>query len=174
MSTERFGLMKIGGAEVTIVGDDLKEGDAAPDFLAQANDWSLTRGLGDTAGKVRILAALPSLETSVCDEETRRFNQEAAGLSSDIVIEAISTDLPYTQKKWCAAAGIDRVITLSDHLNAEFGVKYGVLVKERRIFRRAVFVVDRHDKISYAAYMPELGVKPDFDAVLGAARQAVK
>jgi thiol peroxidase len=173
MPTERLGLMKIGGVDVTIVGDDLKVGDMAPDFLAQANDWSLKRGLGDTAGKVRILAALPSLETSVCDEETRRFNQEAASLSSDTVVEAISTDLPYTQKKWCAAAGVDRVITLSDHLNAEFGLKYAVLVKERRIFRRAVFVVDRHDKIVYAAYMPELGDKPDFDAVLKAARQAV-
>ena len=174
MSTERAGLMKIGGADVTIVGDDLKEGDTAPDFLAQANDWSLMRGLGDTKGKVRILTALPSLETSVCDEETRRFNQEAAGLSSDIVVEAISTDLPYTQKRWCAAAGIDRVITLSDHLSAEFGLKYAVLVKERRIFRRAVFVVDRHDKIVYAAYMPELGDRPDYDAALKAARQAAK
>ena len=173
MSTERFGLMKIGGKDVTIIGDDLKPGDTAPDFLAQGNDWSLMRGLGDTTGKVRILAALPSLETSVCDEETRRFNQEAAGLSSDIVIEAISTDLPYTQKKWCAAAGIDRVMTLSDHLNAEFGLKYGVLVKERRIFRRAVFVVDQQDKVVYAAYMPELGDKPDYDAVLNAARKAV-
>lgn len=166
--------MKIGGTDVTIVGDDLKVGDTAPDFLAQANDWSLMRGLGDTAGKVRILAALPSLETSVCDEETRRFNKEAAGLSSEIVVEAISTDLPYTQKKWCAAAGIDRVITLSDHLNAEFGLKYAVLVKERRMFRRAVFVVDSQDKIVYAAYMPELGDKPDYDAVLSAAREAAQ
>jgi thiol peroxidase len=174
MSTERSDFFKIGGMDVTIVGDDLKAGDTAPDFLAQANDWSLMRGLGDTAGKVRILAALPSLETSVCDEETRRFNKEAAGLSPDIVVEAISTDLPYTQKKWCAAAGVDRVITLSDHLNAEFGVKYAVLVKERRIFRRAVFVVDRHDKLVYSAYMPALGDKPDYDAVLDAARQAVK
>ena len=174
MSTERSGLMKIGGVDVTIVGDDLEVGDTAPDFLAQANDWSLTRGLGDTPGKVRILAALPSLETSVCDEETRRFNTEAAGLSPDIVVEAVSTDLPYTQKKWCAAAGIDRVITLSDHLNAEFGLKYAVLVKERRTFRRAVFVVDRNDKIVYAAYMPELGDRPDYDAVLNAARQAAQ
>ena len=98
MSTERSGLMKIGGVDVTIVGDDLEVGDTAPDFLAQANDWSLTRGLGDTPGKVRILAALPSLETSVCDEETRRFNTEAAGLSPDIVVEAISTDLPYSKE----------------------------------------------------------------------------
>ena len=174
MSTERRGVFQIGGADVTILGDDLKVGDTAPDFNVQANDWSLVRGLGDTAGKVRILAALPSLETSVCDEETRRFNQEAAGLDSDIVIEAISTDLPYTQKRWCAAAGIDRVMTLSDHLNAEFGLKYAVLVKERRMFRRAVFVVDKHDKIAYVDYMPALGDKPDFEAVLRAASAALK
>jgi thiol peroxidase len=173
MSTERYGLMKIGGAEVTILGDDLKVGDTAPDFVVQANDWSLVRGLGDTAGKVRILAAMLSLETSVCDRETHRFNEEAASLGKDIVIEVLSTDLPYTQKRWCAAAGIDRVMTLSDHLTAEFGEKYGVLVKERRIFRRAVFVVGKDDKVVYAAYMPEPGVEPDFDAVLQAAKRAL-
>jgi thiol peroxidase len=173
MSIERQGLYKIGGNDVTIVGGDLKVGDKAPDFVVQANDWSLMRGLADTAGKVRILAAMLSLETSVCDSETHRFNEEAASLGKDIVIEVISTDLPYTQKRWCAAAGIDRVMTVSDHLTAEFGEKYGVLVKERRIFRRAVFVVDKNDRIVYAAYMPEPGLEPDFDAVLKAASGAL-
>ena len=173
MSTERHGLYKIGGAEVTIVGDDLKVGDRAPDFVVQANDWSLMRGLGDTAGKVRILAAMLSLETSVCDRETHRFNEEAASLGKDVVIEVISTDLPYTQKRWCGAAGVDRLITVSDHLSAEFGEKYGVLVKERRIFRRAVFVVGKDDRIVYVAYMPEPGIEPDFEAVLQAARRAL-
>ena len=155
-------MYKIGGTDVTIVGDDLKVGDKAPDFVVQANDWSLTRGLADTAGKVRILAAVPSLETSVCDAETRRFNEEAVSLGKDIVIEVISTDLPYTQKRWCGAAGVERVKTLSDHLAAEFGERYGVLIKERRIFRRAVFVVDRDDKLVYVAYMPELGDRTGF------------
>lgn len=173
MTTERFGMMKIGGADVTIVGDDIKIGDKAPDFVVQANDWSLVHGLGDTAGKVRILAAVPSLETSVCDRETRRFNEEASSLGQDIVIEVISTDLPYTQKRWCGAAGVDRVMTLSDHLAAEFGQKYAVLVKERRTFRRAVFVVGKDDRLAYVAYMPELGMEPDFDAVLNAARAAL-
>ena len=107
MTTERFGLIQVGGKDATVLGDDLKVGDQAPDFTAQANDWSLVRGLADTAGKVRILAALPSLETDVCDRETRRFNQEAASLSKDIAIQVISTDLPYTQKRWCGAAGVD-------------------------------------------------------------------
>jgi len=173
MSTERYGIFKIGGTDLTIVGDDLKLGDKAPDFVVQANDWSLLRGLADTSGKVRILAAVPSLETSVCDAETRRFNEEAASLGSDIVIEVISTDLPYTQKRWCGAAGVDRVRTVSDHLSAEFGVKYGVLIKERRIFRRAVFVVSKDDTLAYVAYMPELGDSPDFEAVLKAVKLEV-
>jgi len=173
MTSERFGFFKVGGTDVTIIGDDLNPGDVAPDFTVQANDWSLTRGLGDTRGKVRVLAAVPSLETSVCDRETRKFNEEASALSKDIVIEVISTDLPYTQKRWCGAAGVERVLTLSDHLSAEFGEKYAVLIKERRIFRRAVFVVAKDNKLVYVAYMPELGMEPDYVAVLNAAKQAL-
>ena len=173
MDRERPGVFKIAGKDVTIVGDDVKVGDTAPEFTVHKTDWSDFRGLADTAGKVRILAAVPSLETDVCDRETRRFNQEAAALSKDIVIEVISTDLPYTQKRWCGAAGVDQVLTLSDHMTADFGVKYGVLVKERRTLRRAAFVVDKAGKITYAAYMPELGVEPDYAAVLDAARKAL-
>jgi thiol peroxidase len=173
MTRERFGLIKVGGKDATVVGDDVKVGDTAPDFAAHAKDWSVVRGLGDTEGKVRILAAVPSLDTDVCDRETRRFNEAAAGLSKDIVIEVVSTDLPYTQKRWCGAAGVDQVVTLSDHMNAEFGEKYGALIKERRILRRAVFVVDRHGKLVYVAYMPELGVEPVYDAVLEAAHRAL-
>ncbi len=173
MSTERFGLIQVGGKDATVVGDDLQVGDAAPEFTVQAQDWSLVRGLADTAGKVRIIAAVPSLDTEVCDRETRRFNQEAASLSKDIAIEVISTDLPYTLKRWCGAAGVDQVQTLSDHMNAELGVKYGVLIKERRILRRAVFVVGKDDKLVYVAYMPKLGDEPDYPAVLDAARKAL-
>ena len=135
--------------------------------------WSMVRGLGDTQGKVRILAAVPSLDTDTCDRETRRFNQEAASLSDDIVIEVISTDLPYAQKRWCGAAGVDQVMVLSDHMQAEFGEKYGCLIKERRILRRAVFVVDRQDIVTYVAYMPALGVEPNYEEVLEAARAAL-
>jgi thiol peroxidase len=173
MVMERTGIFQLAGKDATILGGDIQVGQAAPDFTVQALDWSLVRGLGDTAGKVRILAAVPSLDTDVCDRETRRFNQEAAGLSKDVVIEVISTDLPYAQKRWCGAAGVDQVMVLSDHLTAEFGKRYGCLIKERRILRRAAFVVDRWDKVVYAAYMPVLGVEPNYDEVLDAARAAL-
>ncbi len=173
MATERYGLIQVGGHDATVIGDDLTVGSKAPDFTVQTLDWSAFRGLADTAGKVRIVAAVPSLDTEVCDRETRRFNQEAASLSDDVVIEVISTDLPYTQKRWCGAAGVDQVKTLSDHMSTDFGEKYGVLIKERRILRRAVFVVGRDDRLVYVAYMPRLGDEPDYAAVLAAARRAV-
>jgi thiol peroxidase len=173
MLQERIGLLQLAGKDVTIIGEDIQVGQAAPDFHVQALDWTVVRGLADTKGKVRIIAAVPSLSTDVCDRETRRFNQEAANLGKDIVIEVISMDLPYTQKSWCGAAGVDQVMVLSDHMKAEFGEKYGCLVKERRIFRRAAFVVDRQDKVTYAAYMPALGVEPNYEEVLAAARSAL-
>ena len=173
MATERFGLIKVGGKEATVIGDDLIVGGKAPEFTVHSLDWMLKRGLADTEGKVRIIAAVPSLDTEVCDRETRRFNQEAASLSKDIVIEVISTDLPYTQKRWCGAAGVDQVMTLSDHMTAEFGEKYGVLIKERRILRRAVFVVGKDNKLVYVAYMPALGDEPNYSEVLEAAKKAL-
>lgn len=173
MKTERFGLIKVGGKDATIIGDDIKVGQTAPDFTAHANDWSSFRGLADTAGKVRIIAAVPSLDTDVCDRETRRFNQEAAALGADVIIEVISTDLPYAQKRWCGAAGVDQVKTLSDHYTAEFGEKYGCLVKERRTLRRAVFVVGRDDKVIYVAYMAVTSDEPKYEEVLAAAKDAL-
>ena len=170
MSIERTGLFKVGGKDATILGDDIKVGQKAPEFTAHAPDWSSVKGLADTRGKVRIIAALPSLDTEVCDRETRRFNQEAAALGSDITIFVLSTDLPYAQKRWCGAAGVDQVKTLSDHMAAEFGEKYGTLIKERRTLRRAVFVVDRNDNVTYAAYMPAPGDEPDYEEVLTAAK----
>ncbi len=173
MPKERVGLIKVGGQDATVIGDDIQVGQTAPEFTVQALDWTFKKGIGDTQGKVRILAAVPSLETEVCDRETRRFNQEAASLSKDIVIEVISTDLPYTQKRWCGAAGVDQVMVLSDHMNAEFSERYGVLIKERRICRRAVFVVGRNNKVTYAAYMPALGDEPNYPEVLQAAKAAL-
>jgi thiol peroxidase len=116
---------------------------------------------------------VPSLDTNTCNIETRRFNEEAAALSDDVVIIAISADLPPAQKRWCGAAGVERVRVVSDHMAMEFGERYGTLMKERRWLRRAVFVVDRADRVVYAAYMPKLGDEPDYAAVLAAARQAL-
>ncbi|MBI5934040.1 MAG: thiol peroxidase [Chloroflexi bacterium] len=173
MATERFGIIKVGGREATVIGDDVQVGQDAPEFTVHATDWSLVRGVADTKGKVRIIASVPSLDTDTCDRETRRFNQEAAALDKDIVIQTISTDLPYAQKRWCGAAGVEQVVTLSDHQNAEFGEKYGVLIKERRTLRRAVFVIGRDDKIAYAAYMPSNSEEPNYAEVIEAAKKAL-
>ena len=173
MTTERFGIVKFKGQPVTVLGPDLKPGDAAPEFSVQTREWAPFNGLADTAGKVRIITALLSVDTDVCDRETHRFNTEAAALGKDIVILAISTDLPYAQSRWCGASGVDQVTVLSDHMGADFGAKYGCLIKEVRILRRAAFVVDRTGKIVYAAYMPALGEEPNYAEVLAAARAAL-
>jgi thiol peroxidase len=174
MSIERVGLIKFAGNDVTVIGPDLKVGQKAPEFTVVAQDWSFFKGLHGTQGKIRIIGSLPSLSTSVCDRETRRFNQEAAGLGDQIAILTVSMDLPYTLKNWCAAAGVDQVLTLTDYKNIDFGPKYGVLLKEPHVFRRAVFIVDRNDKVVYAAYMASIGEEPIYDEVLNAARLALK
>jgi thiol peroxidase len=174
MAIERVGLLKFKGNDVTVIGPDIQVGQQAPDFTVVTKDWAPFTGLKDTQGKVRIIGSLPSLNTSVCDRETRRFNQEATSLDERIVILTVSMDLPYTLENWCAAAGVDRVITLSDHKNTEFGPKYGVLLKDQRIFRRAVFVIEQNDRVVYTAYMPAIGNEPDYPQVLEAARRALK
>ncbi len=171
---ERKGLLELGGVGVTIIGPDVEIGQDAPEFTVVDQDWNEVSALQATEGKVRILAAVPSLSTGVCDRETRRFNEEAAKLGEDIRILTISHDLPWTQKNWCGAAGVEQVWVLSDHKDADFGEKYGTLVKERRILRRAVFVVDKAGKVRYADYMAALGDEPDYDAVIEAAREAAK
>ncbi len=170
---ERVGIFKFSGKDATVIGPDIQVGQKAPDFTVETTDWSPFDGLNDTKGKVRIIGSLPSLSTSVCDRETKRFNQEAAALGDEIVILTVSMDLPFTVKNWCASAGVERVHTLSDHKNADFGQKYGVLLKDQRIFRRAIFVVDRDDRVVYSAYMPALGDEPDYPEVLEAAKRAL-
>lgn len=173
MTIERFGIIKFKGQEATVIGPDLKPGDDAPEFTVQDINWQRFDGLANTKGKVRIIAAVPSLDTEVCDRETRRFNVEAAAIGKDVTILVISTDLPFTQKRWCGAAGVDQVIVLSDHMTTDFGTKYGCLIKEVRLLRRAVFVVDRAGKIIYAAYMPTMGEEPNYAAVLEAVKTAI-
>ena len=173
MMLERFGILKFRGKDVTVLGADLKPGEAAPEFLVQTLEWSPFQGLADTAGKVRIISAVLSLDTETCDRETRRFNMEAAALGKDIAILVISTDLPYAQKRWCGASGVDQVTVLSDHLDTDFGLKYGLLVKEARVLRRAVFVVDRAGRLTYVAYMPAFRDEPDYAKVLEAAKAAL-
>lgn len=175
--SERVGLMALSGKPATIVGDDVQVGQPAPHFTAQVGVWpgqdlwAEVDPLDLTAGKVRIIAAVPSLDTNTCDIETRRFNSEATNLGDEIQIITISADLPVAQKRWCGAAGVERVVAVSDHMASEFGLKYGALLKERRYLRRSVFVVDQAGVIRYAAYMPKLADQPDYDAVLAAAQQ---
>ena len=173
MSTERNDFYKIGENYVTIFGDDVKVGDAAPEFTSVIPGWAPVKPLEESRGKVIILSAVPSLETDVCDRETRRFNEEASKLSDDIVIYTISTDFPMTQARWCGAAGIDKVKVVSDVLEAEFGLKYGLLIKERRYLRRSVFIVDRDRKLAYVNYLPQLGQEPDYDEVISEAKKVL-
>lgn len=172
-NVERKGVVKLGPNDATLIGNDVAVGQAAPAFIASANDWSAVDVVNAGKGKVRILAAVPSLDTNVCDRETRRFNVEASNLGDDIAVYVISTDMPMTQKKWCGNAGVDRVITISDVLNAEFGINYGLLIKERRFLRRAVFVIDRNNTLTYVDYMKSLGDEPNYEEVLAAAKAAL-
>ncbi len=173
MPTERTDVIKLGEQAVTVIGDDVQVGQPAPDFTVLASGWVKVQPLVESHGKVIILSAVPSLDTDVCDRETRRFNAEAASLSEDIVIYTLSTDTPMAQKRWCGAAGVERVKVVSDVLEAEFAVRYGLLIKERRYMRRAVFVVNRAGVLTYVAYMPTLGQEPDYAEVLAAARAAL-
>jgi thiol peroxidase len=173
MVTKRTGLIKYAGLDRTVVGDDIQVGQKAPDFTIQKNDWSVSKGFKETKRKVRIIASVPSLDTSVCDRETRRFNEEAAKLGKNIVIMVVSMDLPVAQKRWCGAAGVDQVMTVSDALKADFGKKYGTLMEEVRLLRRAVFVVDKKRIVRYAAYMPTTGEEPNYEEVLAAAKAAL-
>ena len=169
---ERNGAVTMRGNPLTLVGSELNIGDAAPDAEVLDNDLTPVK-LSNYKGKVCILSTVPSLDTPVCDMETRRFNQEAANLGDDIVILTISTDLPFAQKRWCGAAGVEKVATLSDHRDAAFGNAYGVLIKELRLLARAVFVVDKEGVVRYVQLVKEIAEEPDYDAVIAAAKELV-
>ena len=173
MTTVRNDFFKLGDNFATILGDDVKVGDLAPEFTSVIPGWKPVNPLQESKGKVIILSAVPSIDTETCDRETRRFNEEASKLSDDIVIYTVSTDFPFAQKRWCGAAGVDKVKLVSDVLEAEMGIKYGLLIKERRFFRRAVFIVDRQGKLTYVNYLPVLGQEPDYDEVIAEARKAL-
>jgi thiol peroxidase len=158
------------GAPLTLVGESLKVGSMAPDCTVLDNDLKPVR-LSSFRGKPCIIASVPSLDTPVCDLETRRFNKEAAGLGVDFQVLTISMDLPFAQKRWCGAAGIDRVKTLSDFNDASFGTAYGVLIKELRLLARTVFVIDRKGAVTYIQIVNEVAHEPDYDAVLKEARK---
>lgn len=169
---ERSGAVTMRGNPLTLVGNELNIGEPAPDVEVLDNDLNPVK-LSNYQGKVCIVSTVPSLDTPVCDMETRRFNQEAADLGPDVAILTISTDLPFAQKRWCGAAGVDSVVTLSDHRDAAFGKTYGVLIKELRLLARAVFVIDKKGIIRYCQLVSEIAEEPDYDAVISAVKELV-
>ena len=165
----RANIVTFQGEPLTLSGDGLTVGSAAPDAELVANDLSVVR-LSDYRDKVCVLSSVPSLDTSVCDAQTRRFNQEAAGLGDGVRVLTVSMDLPFAQARWCGAAGIDRVQTLSDHRRAAFGRAYGLLIEELRLLARAVLVVDAEGAVRYEQVARELTRQVDFEAALAAIR----
>ena len=168
--TERAQAITLHGNPLTLVGDEISMGGPAPDATLLGNDLKPVK-LSDYRGKVVIIASVPSLDTPVCDMETRRFNTEAAKLAQDVVILTVSMDLPFAQKRWCGAAGVERVITLSDHKDAAFGQAFGLLIKELRLLGRAVVVLDREGSVRYYQLVKEVSEEPDYAAALGAVKE---
>ena len=169
---ERTAAITMRGNPLTLLGKELKIGEPAPDFEVLDNNLNPVR-LSNYRGKVCVISSVPSLDTPTCDMETRRFNDEAGKLSSDVVILTISMDLPFAQKRWCGAAGVERVITLSDHRQADFGTAYGTLIKELRLLARAVFVVDQSGLIRHFQLVKEVAEEPDYDSVIRAVKELI-
>lgn len=169
---ERKGAITLRGNPLTLLGKEIMTGASAPDVELLDNELKPVR-ISDYKGKVVVVSAVPSLDTPTCDMETRRFNTEAAKLGDHVVILTISTDLPFAQKRWCGAAGVDRVKTLSDHRETAFGLAYGVLIKELRLLARSIFVVDQSGKVQYVQHVKEVAQEPDYGAVMAAVKKLV-
>lgn len=167
---ERVGIVTMRGNPLTLVGDEVKVGEAAPDFVAL--DPNLTPiKLSSYRDKICIISSVPSLDTPVCDIETRKFNEEAIKLGEKIQILTISMDLPFAQKRWCGTAGVNKIQTLSDHRDAQFGIAYGVLIKELRLLARAVFLVDQKGILQYAQLVKEISNEPNYDEIWNALKK---
>lgn len=167
---ERAGATTLRGNPFTLLGPELKTGDKAPDFEA-VDDKLQNVSLASTGKTVRIFSVVPSLDTPVCDAQTKRFNEEACSLPG-VDIYTISMDLPFAQKRWCGAFGVDKVKMLSDHRTGSFGEHYGTLIKELRIESRAIFVVDKENKLRHVEYVKEVAEHPNYEAALTAAKSA--
>jgi thiol peroxidase len=159
------------GNPLNLAGSLPKVGDPAPDFEALGNDLAAVK-LSDFKGKRLVICSVPSLDTPVCDTEVRKFNEHATSFGDDVSVLVVSMDLPFAQKRWCGAAGVKNVRTLSDHRDANFGAAYGVLIKELRLLARAVFVVDKGGRIRYIQLVDELSREPDYEAALKALKEA--
>jgi len=167
---ERAGMITMKGNPLTLMGNEVKVREMAPDFVVLDNNLSPVK-FSSFRGKTCIISSVPSLDTPVCDMETGKFNEEAGRLGGDVAVLIISMDLPFAQKRWCGAAGVTKVQTLSDHRDASFGTSYGVLIKELRLLARAVFLVDRKGIIQYIQLVKEVTKEPDYEAVLNTLRK---
>jgi len=171
--TERKDIVTFKGNPLTLLGNPVKVGDKAPDAEVLANDLSPVK-LSGFQGKVCVICSVPSLDTPVCDTQTRKFNEQAASIGNDVVVLTISMDLPFAQKRWCGSANVVNVQTLSDHRTAEFGNAFGVLIMELRLLARTVFVVDKKGIIRYIQIVNELTNEPDYEAALKAVKEIEK
>ena len=169
---ERSGIITMKGGPLTLVGPELAIGDVPLDVSLLDNDLKPVK-LSSYKGKVCIISSVPSLDTPVCDMQTRRFNSEAGNLGDDVAIVTVSMDLPFAQKRWCGAAGVDKVATLSDYRDAAFGEAYGVLIKELRLLARAIFILDREGALRYQQLVKEVSQEPDYEDVLEAVKKLV-
>jgi len=170
---EYKGIVTIKGDPLTLIGSKVEVGQQAPDFEVLNGELSPVR-LSAFAGKICIISSVPSLDTPVCDVQTRRFNEETKKLRDDVLILTISMDLPFAQKRWCGAAGIENVKTLSDHRNVSFGKAFGVLIKELRLLARSIFVVDKEGVIRYIEIVDELTHEVNYEAALKAVKEIEK
>lgn len=166
---ERKNAVTFKGNPITLLGPELQAGDPAPDFTVVDTGLAPV-SLASYQGKIKVISAVPSLDTPVCEMETRRFNQEAASMPEKVVVLTVSLDLPFAQKRWCGAANIDRVVTLSDYQDRSFGQAYGVLIKELKLLSRTIFVIDEKNVIRYIQRVPEVTQEPDYAAVLEAVK----
>jgi thiol peroxidase len=169
---ERTGVFTFGGKPFTLIGPELKVGDTAPAVTLLANDLSPVQ-LSSYKGKTCVVSVVSSLDTGTCDIQTRKFNEAAGNLGENVVVLTISTDLPFAQARWCGAAGVDKVITLSDHRDVAFGEAFGVLIKELRLLARSIFVIDKDGVIQYIQRVKEGSGEPDYNAVLEAVQKLV-
>jgi thiol peroxidase len=169
---ERTGVITFKGNPLTLLGTELKVGDKVPDVTLLGNDLSPVR-LSSYRGKVCVISVVPSLDTPVCDMQTRKFNEAAGSLGDNVAVLTVSMDLPFAQARWCGAAGVEKVVTLSDHRNAAFGESAGLLIKELRLLARAVFVADQQGVIQYRQLVKEVTEEPDYKAALEAAKKLV-
>jgi len=172
MTQERTGVATFKGNPLTLIGPELKAGDQAPQFSI-AKSLVEQASLEDFAGKVKLISVVPSIDTGVCDAQTRRFNEAAASLGDNVVVLTVSADLPFAQARWCGAAGVDKVVMLSDYKDNSFGKAYGVFIKEFALDMRSIFVIDTNNTIKYVEYLSEMTEHPNYEQAIEAAKSLV-